>query len=296
MKMSSLSLGGLSVFNIQHGYVEAIVRGFRSSFLKDSDYHHLTQCESLEDVRLNLAETDYGSYIANDVSITPGVLQKRALAKLVSEFQYIQAQASEPLTTFLQYIQVEYMIENTMLLLRGTLSGRNVNEILDQCHPLGLFDENTMKNIVSFEASPRGYAELYESVLVDTPVGKYFEKYLEESRTMFGSASEMKNILDEIDIEVLKNTLMKHYLLDFHTYCSKLDGESSEMMCELLSSRSDRDTINLTLNSFNTPLNDVLVRSRLYPTIGHLYPAGTDLISKSMDEQKLLDSLKSYNE
>ena len=100
----------------------------------------------------------------------------------------------------------------------------------------------------------------------------------------------------EIDIEVLKNTLMKHYLLDFHTYCSKLDGESSEMMCELLSSRSDRDTINLTLNSFNTPLNDVLVRSRLYPTIGHLYPAGTELISKSMDEQKLLDSLKSYNE
>jgi hypothetical protein len=40
--------GGLSTFNIQHGFVEALVRGYRSGFLKDSDYHHLTQCESLE--------------------------------------------------------------------------------------------------------------------------------------------------------------------------------------------------------------------------------------------------------
>ena len=41
-------LGGLSTFNIAHGYTEALVRGFRSGFLNDSDYHHLTQCENLE--------------------------------------------------------------------------------------------------------------------------------------------------------------------------------------------------------------------------------------------------------
>ena len=41
-------LGGLSTFNMSHGFVEALVRGMRSSFLSDSDYHHLTQCENLE--------------------------------------------------------------------------------------------------------------------------------------------------------------------------------------------------------------------------------------------------------
>ena len=41
-------LGGMSTFNMSHGFVEALVRGMRSSFLGDSDYHHLTQCENLE--------------------------------------------------------------------------------------------------------------------------------------------------------------------------------------------------------------------------------------------------------
>jgi hypothetical protein len=41
-------LGGMATFNMGHGFVEALVRGMRSSFLSDSDYHHLTQCENLE--------------------------------------------------------------------------------------------------------------------------------------------------------------------------------------------------------------------------------------------------------
>jgi hypothetical protein len=45
---SIVALGGLATFNILHGYSEAILRGLRSGFLKDSDYHHLTQCETLE--------------------------------------------------------------------------------------------------------------------------------------------------------------------------------------------------------------------------------------------------------
>jgi V-type H+-transporting ATPase subunit d len=41
-------LGGLSTFNMDHGFSEALVRGMRSGFLRDADYHHLTQCETLE--------------------------------------------------------------------------------------------------------------------------------------------------------------------------------------------------------------------------------------------------------
>jgi V-type H+-transporting ATPase subunit d len=42
------SLGGMDTFNMQHGFVEAIVRGFRSGFLEDETYHHLSQCDNLE--------------------------------------------------------------------------------------------------------------------------------------------------------------------------------------------------------------------------------------------------------
>jgi V-type H+-transporting ATPase subunit d len=47
------SLGGLATFNMQHGFVEALVRGFRSGFLRDESYHHLSQCDTLE-VQLRL--------------------------------------------------------------------------------------------------------------------------------------------------------------------------------------------------------------------------------------------------
>ena len=33
----------------------------------------------------------------------------------------------------------EFMIDNVMLLLKGTLSGRSASELMKQCHPLGFF-------------------------------------------------------------------------------------------------------------------------------------------------------------
>lgn len=54
----------------------------------------------------------------------------------VVEFNFLKAQAQEPLATFMEYITYEYMIENVMMLLKGTLSGRDVNELIEQCHPM----------------------------------------------------------------------------------------------------------------------------------------------------------------
>ena len=78
-----MSLGGIATFNALHGFPEALVRGYRSGFLKDSDYHHLTQCDTIDDVKLNLAETDYGPYFANDTRLTPPIVRARCVDKLV---------------------------------------------------------------------------------------------------------------------------------------------------------------------------------------------------------------------
>ena len=77
--------GDLNTFNIHHGFAEALLRGMRSSFLGDTDYHHLTQCETLDDVRLNLSESDYADAHADFNSLTPNTLQKAAVDKVCNQ-------------------------------------------------------------------------------------------------------------------------------------------------------------------------------------------------------------------
>lgn len=192
----------------------------------------------------------------------------------------------------------EYMIENVMMLLRGTLSGRPANELMEKCHPLGMFKESIMRSIPTFEPGPSGYVDLYETVLIDTPVGIYFQKYLDENAGNFSAASEVRNILEEVQIEVLKNSLMKIYLEDFHDFCTSLGGETADVMCDLLGAKADRYSINITLNSFGTPLNHPnlrdTIRKSLYPCIGNLYPEGTDNLSKVDDDSKLIQAMSYY--
>jgi V-type H+-transporting ATPase subunit d len=299
MPAGTISLGGMSTFNMQHGFVEALVRGFRSSFLDDESYNHLSQCDNLEDMKLNLQETDYGISIQNDATISPPLLEQRALQKMVTEFFYMRAQAVEPLATFLDYITYEYMIENIMLLLRGTISGRSANDLLAQCHPFGIFSESTMRQIPGFEASPRGYADLYETVLVDTPVGIYFQRYIDtQSKTKVTVASDVRGVLEEVQLEILKHSIMKLYLEDFYAFCINLGGETAEVMGGLLRARADRNAINITLNSFNTPLNEPSMRDNfrknLYPSFGDIYPEGTELLQRADDEAKLAQALQPF--
>jgi len=281
--------GDLFTFNILHGFPEALVRGMRSSFLSDTDYHHLTQCETLDDIRLNLTESDYADYTADMNTITPAGLQKAAIAKLVLEFKYLRTQTVEPLSTFLDFITYEYMIENVMLLLKGALSGRDINELIEQCHPLGMFKESTMRSIPTFENSAKGYSDLYQTVLVDTPVGPYFAMFLRESAETQGA--DARHVLEEVEIEIIKSSLIKFWLEDFNRFVENLGGETGEKMGELLRIRADTNAINITLNSFGTPLNEPAMRSsdrkRLYPAIGNLYPVGTSMLADVGDEAEL---------
>lgn len=288
-----MSLHDMIISNANLGFVEGVVRGFRSGFLDDTDYHHITQCENLEDVRLNLQETDYDNFL-DDFSdnLTPAVLKKAMQAKLVKEFQYLQAQAPEPLTKFLEFITYEYMIDNVVLLLKGTLNGRDVNSLMQQLHPLGQFDESTMRSIAAFEATPKGFSDLYEVVLIDTPIGHYFSRYLEENEgASMEEAGEMRNVFEEVQMEILKNYLLKLWLEEFYEFVVGLEGETAEQMGAILKARADRAAINITLNSFGTPLNEPSMRATdrkaLYPSIGFLYPEGTNALVDVSDEAGL---------
>lgn len=190
------------------------------------------------------------------------------------------------------------MIDNVMHLLKGTLTGRSPEELLEACHPLGMFKASTMRAIPTFESSPKGYADLYQTVLVDTPVGGYFSQWLAERSEAIANPGEMRSILDEVEIEILRNSIMKLYLEDFFHFTQRLGGSTAEVMGHILRMRADKHAINVTLNSFNTRLNDpnarVAERSRLYPGFGYLYPEGTAELAQCADEQALGEVLGKY--
>jgi V-type H+-transporting ATPase subunit d len=53
-------------------------------------------------------------------------------------------------------------------------------------------------------------AELYNAVLVDTPLAPFFESCINEQD------------LDEMNIEIIRNTLYKSYLESFYEFCKQV--------------------------------------------------------------------------
>lgn len=119
------------------------------------------------DFRMQLSSTDYGNFLANEpLPLSTSTIADKATEKLVAEFHYLRTNANEPLATFMDYITYAYMIDNVILLTLGTLHERDTHELLDRCHPLGVFDTMPALCVAT------NVEELYHSVLVETPLGK----------------------------------------------------------------------------------------------------------------------------
>jgi hypothetical protein len=102
--------------------------------------------------------------------------------------------------------------------------------------------------------------------------------------------------LDDLNIEIIRNTLYKSYLEDFHAFVLTLPGPTSEIMSRILQFEADRRSINITLNSFNTDLSKEQ-RARLFPAIGKLYPEGNNALARAddVDQVKLVcDNIMEY--
>ena len=205
------------IFNADNGYLEGLVRGFKSGILKNQDYVNLVQCETLEDLKLHLQTTDYGNFLANEPSpLTVAVIDDKLREKYVLEFQHLRNHSVEPLARFLDYITYSYMIDNIVLLITGHLHQRSIQELLPKCHPLGMFEQMGAITVADTSAS------LYNAILIDTPLAPYFMDCISE------------HDLDELNIEIMRNTLYKSYLEDFYDFCKQMGGPTSEVMCELL--------------------------------------------------------------
>jgi len=116
--------------------------------------------------------------------------------------------------------------------------------------------------------------ELYRLVLVDSPLASYFSMNL------------TSDDLNEMNVEIMRNTLYKSYLEDFYQFCQSLGGATAEVLGDMLCFEADRRSINITLNSIGTDLTFDDRRS-LYPSFGLLYPTGHYELSNAEDFEQV---------
>jgi V-type H+-transporting ATPase subunit d len=211
----------------------------------------------------------YGDFLAAlPPNPSTSALADKTTEKLVAEFRYLQANATGSLSKFMEYLTYGYMIDNVALLITGTLHERDTRELLERCHPLGVFETMPVLCVAT------NIEELYNSVLIETPLAPYFK----------GSLSHQD--LDELNIEIVRNMLYKNYLEDFYNYVntnSEISGTpTAEIMTEVLEFEADRRSINITINSFGTELSKQ-ERQKLYPSFGRLFPEGTLMLSRADD-------------
>merc|ERR1712000_192308 len=258
------------LFNVNGGYLEGIVRGYRNTLLTNTNYGNLTQCETIDDVKTQLGPA-YGEALSSlPPNPSTSALASKTTEKLVADFRYLQGQATGSLAKFMEYLTYSYMIDNVALLITGTLHERDTKELLERCHPLGWFETMPVLCVAT------NIEELYNSVLIETPLAPYFK----------GSLSHQD--LDELNIEIVRNTLYKNYLEDFYHFVNshpEMAGTpTADVMSEMLEFEADRRAINITLNSFGTELAKA-ERKKLYPNIGKLYPEGTLMLSRADDAE-----------
>jgi len=274
------SHGSLMSFNAEYGYLEALVRGYKSGFIKENEYRALTNCDNLDDVKLTLGDTDYASVLSNVSKLTPESILNRIVQKTIDEFTFLRAESVGQLSTFMDFITYEYVIKNICFVISGLIKGADPEALLAKCHPLG--QSPHLKSVLTFESagSADGLVDLYRTVLVDTPVARYFEVYFNsELKSSDQPSREIQRIYNEAEIDLVTNMLQKLWLEDFYKFCVTLGGETSELMQELLEFEADRRAISIVINSFDSELGDAGARDTdrkaLFCNFGKLYPEAT---------------------
>ncbi|OHT15388.1 hypothetical protein TRFO_14141 [Tritrichomonas foetus] len=263
-------------YNMRFGYIDAVCRAHFTEFLTEADYMQLKQSETLEDLRLHLGNAGFQDFLQNDSgAATPTIIYERCMQRMVQRFSDVEVCAQDELKTFFQWIRIPYMIDNVVLLISGVVKHRDVSDLIDRCHPLGMFD-----GIQSLSVATSA-EDLYQTVLIDTPLGPLFQKCLSKTQ------------LNEQNIEIIRLNLYREYFDGFYAFCKALGSETATMMCEVLEFEADRRSIVITLNSLKTSLI-VDDKETLYPRVGKLYPHATHLLARAQSEADVARILDSY--
>ncbi|PJF17336.1 ATP synthase (C/AC39) subunit [Paramicrosporidium saccamoebae] len=257
------------LFNTEHGFMEAIVRGYRLGIINSTQYNNFCQY-----LKVQLNGTEYGELTHSLPSpITTSILSATLRRNFVEEFRYLQANATGALSHFLAYLTYEYQIDNVVFLITAMLhESATTEELIERCHPLGLFEALPALTVA------RNVEELYNTVLVETPLAPYFKECLKAKD------------LDDFNVEIIRNTLHRAYLEDFNRFCGQCDSTTAEVMGMVLAHEADRRTLNVIINSLGTSIPRE-TKIALLPKFGRLHELGVSLKLANAEELTQVKSI-----
>ena len=186
-------------------------------------------------------------------------------------------QSVQPLSEFFRLISCRYMIDNVVNMIEGIKNKVDPDILISNLDPLGYFPE--IKNMKIVDADD--YGTLYSTVLVDTPVGPYFMRFLEDvigEGNQNISMHEIQALFKDLKPEYIRTSLKKMWLEDFYKFCEeKTNDLTKEYMCDILKFEADFKTIQIIYNSignkdFSSATNRTSTRKKLCPSLGYLYP------------------------
>lgn len=252
-----------SLFNSSNGYLDGLFRINKSRIITKERFKSATECNSLDDLRLFLTthSCEYGKTLENVAKLSPSIIYSKCMNVLNGELDYILLQSNDKqIIQLINYFRIPFMIDNASLLLRFSIqhervefggndqtpieednnnNNGNTNEILDKCHPLGLFD-----SLCILKGPQTVFREVYFEILQESPLHQYLVDV--DQRVMIEELESVK------DIEIFTNILYRYYLDDFFNYCSNnLTGYSQIQMLQYVRLESDLRILNISLNSLN---------------------------------------------
>lgn len=282
----------LLTFNVDDGYTEALLRGMRASFLRKEDYDAMRDCTDLADFKMVLESSDYLAFFQSETgTMAAATIKAKMQEKLARELEHLKAQAAPELYQFLDKVAHQYMIDTVVNLIELIKNREHVLNI-PAPDPLGTFRE--IADILRFEGDD--IAELYELVLIDTPVGQYFQRFLAQlmaqGEFQHRNMQEVNRQFAAVSPSQLRNSLKKIWLEDLYALCRGLNGTSRELVEDLLKFEADCMTLQIVYNSIRQPDagahdNELLGKRSFFPDLGHLYPDCTVALEKATDIQSL---------
>ena len=288
-----MSMADLVFFNVDDGYSEALLRGFRKSILGEQQYTALRNSGSLKDFKSVLNDTDYSDYVKEYTETDTSALKMLLKKKLADEIDQVQSVAGPELDKFIEMIRHKYMIDNVINIIEGIKNKTDKNVIESRNEPLGYLKE--ISGLLKLDY--KKIEDLYEDVLIDTEVGVYFSKFLEEVLAMSDSknVATINNYLQSLKPEEIKNYLKKIWLEYFYHFCKTLNPNTSEIMEDLLKYEADCQTIQIVYNSlaYNNQFQEE-ERKKVIPYFGFLYPETTTQLIKCNSLENLRQILQPF--
>ena len=286
-------MADLVFFNVDDGYSEALLRGFRKSILGEQQYTALRNTQNLKDFKSVLIDTDYSDYVKDYTETDTSALKMLLKKKLADEIDQVQSVAGPELDKFIEMIRHKYMIDNVINIIEGIKNKTDKNVIESRNEPLGYLKE--ISGLLKLDY--KKIEDLYEDVLIDTEVGVYFSKFLEEvlSASDNKNVATINNFLQALKPEEIKNYLKKIWLEYFYHFCKTLNPTTAEIMEDLLKYEADCQTIQIVYNSlaYNNQFQEE-ERKKVIPYFGFLYPETTTQLIKCNSLEQLKQILQPF--